>query len=377
MLAFCFAVCNIASINWRSAYMDNNEITGKAKGGHARAEKLTANERSAIASQAAKKRWEDNPQRIGQQVGYRLLQGFKSELNLAGVRLPCAVVEGPNGVKRVLTETGITNAILGTRSGASKRLKKAAAESGALLPLFIAPGQLKTFIDKELLDGPLAPVVYDDDGKTITAFEASALTAVCNIWLKAREAGALQKQQLAKAQAAEILMRALAETGIVALIDEATGYENVRPQNALQAFIEKLIRKELAAWAKKFPDEFYENIYKLKGWPWPGMSKNRYSVVAHYTRDLVYERLAPGVLRELEERSPKDENGSRRNKLHQWLTDDVGNPMLAQHLHSLIMFQRLAIANGYGWLRFVKMVDQVLPRKGDTLELPLEVTSPT
>ena len=172
-------------------------------------------------------------------------------------------------------------------------------------------------------------------------------------------------------------MRSLAETGIVALIDEATGYEHVRPQNALQAFIEKLLRKELAAWAKKFPDEFYENIYKLKGWTWPGMSKNRYSVVAHYTRDLVYERLAPGVLRELEERSPKDENGARKNKLHQWLTDDVGNPMLAQHLHSLIMFKRLAISNGYGWNRFVKMVNQVLPRKGDTIELPLNFTDAT
>ena len=52
-------------------------------------------------------------------------------------------------------------------------------------------------------------------------------------------------------------------------------------------YLEQLIRKELAAWAKKFPDEFYENIYKLKGWPSSGMRKNRFSVVAHYTRDLV------------------------------------------------------------------------------------------
>lgn len=354
---------------------DTDEVSGKARGGRARAAKLTAEERSAIASQAAKKRWQEaTVSRASALTGYKLLQGFKNELNLAGTRLPCAVVQGPDGIRRVLTETGITNAILGTRSGASKRLKKAAEEGGGLLPLFIAPGQLKPFITKELLEGPLAPIIYEDEGKTVTAFDASALTAVCNIWLRAREAGALQKQQLAKAQAAEILMRSLAETGVVALIDEATGYEKIRPQNALQAFVEKLIRKELAAWVKKFPDEFYENIYKLKGWTWPGMGKNRYSVVAHYTRDLVYERLAPGVLRELEERTPRDENGTRKNKLHQWLTDDIGNPMLAQHLHSLIMFQRLAISNNYSWARFVKMVDQVLPKKGDTLELPLEFT---
>jgi hypothetical protein len=164
-------------------------------------------------------------------------------------------------------------------------------------------------------------------------------------------------------------MRGLAHVGIIALVDEATGYQEVRPKDALQAFLEKIIAKELAAWAKKFPDEFYENIYKLKGWPWPGMKKNRYSVVAHYTRDLVYERLAPGLLQELERKSPKSESGNRSNRLHQWLTDDIGNPMLAQHLHSLVMFQRLAISSGYGWGRFVKMVDRVLPRRGATLEL--------
>jgi hypothetical protein len=104
------------------------------------------------------------------------------------------------------------------------------------------------------------------------------------------------------------------------------------------------------------------------------MRKNRFSVVAHYTRDLVYERIGPGLLEELEHKSPKDERGNRRNKLHQWLTEDIGDPMLAQHLHSLIMFQRLAIANGYGWQRFLNMVDQVLPKRGSTLALPLNDT---
>jgi hypothetical protein len=207
----------------------------------------------------------------------------------------------------------------------------------------------------------------------VRGYDASVLVAVCNVWLKARESGALQDQQLAKAQKAELLTRALAKTGIVALVDEATGYEKVRPQNALQTYLEMLVRKELAAWAKKFPDEFYENIYRLKGWAWPGMSKNRFSVVAHYTRDLVYERIAPGLLKDLENKSPKNESGYRPNKLHQWLTEDVGDPMLAQHLHSIIMFQRLAIANGHGWNRFMHTIDQVMPKRGDTLELPLNV----
>jgi hypothetical protein len=145
-----------------------------------------------------------------------------------------------------------------------------------------------------------------------------------------------------------------------------------RQENALQSYLEMIVRKELAAWAKRFPDEFYENIYRLKGWVWPGMKKNRYSVVAHYTIDLVYERLAPGLLQELKSKSPKSESGHRPNKLHQWLTDEIGHPLLAQHIHSLLMFQRLAIANGHGWHRFRNMVDQVMPKRGSTLELPLE-----
>lgn len=345
------------------------EKSGKSKGGLVRASVLSAEERKEIAQKGAAARWE------GKETGDgtpRVLEGFKSVLTIADVKIPCAVVMGPEGVRRVLSENGITEAILGTSSGASKRLKKAATEAGEFLPIFIAPSQLTPFISKELLDGPLKPIDYVDGTKIVRGYDASLLAAVCAVWLKAREAGALQGQQLGKAQKAEILTRALAETGIVALVDEATGYQSVRPQNALQGYLELVIRRELAVWAKKFPDEFYENIYKLRGWTWPGMSKNRYSVVAHYTTDLIYERLGPGILDELLQKTPKTTLGYRPNKLHQWLSDDIGDPMLAQHMHSILMFQRLAIANGYGWKRFMHMVDQVLPKKGNTLELPLE-----
>lgn len=238
----------------------------------------------------------------------------------------------------------------------------------------MAPIQLKSFINNDLLEGPLKPIDYFDGTRLVRGYAAEILPAVCNTWLKAREAGALQTQQLDKAQKAEILMRALAETGIVALVDEATGYEKVRPQNALQSYLGIVLRKELAAWAKKFPDEFYENIYKLKGWKWPGMTKNRFSVCANYTTNLIYDRLGPGITDELILKSPKNDKGYRTNRLHQWLSEDIGDPMLATHMHSILMFQRLAIANGFGWARFLHMVDQVLPRRGKTMELPLEMS---
>lgn len=349
---------------------EDSNPEGRAIGGHARAAKLSPEQRHEIAKGAAKKRWADADQRNDETP--RVLESFKSKLEIAGSVIPCAVVMGPNGVQRVLSETGITNAVLGDRSGASKRLKKLSEEAGAPLPIFLAPSQLKPFISQEMLEGPLKPIDYVDGSRVVRGYDASILSAVCNVWLKAREAGVLQEQQLDKAMKAEILTRALAETGIVALVDEATGYQSVRPQNALQSYLELVIRRELAVWAKKFPDEFYENIYKIKGWKWPGMSKNRYSVVANYTTNLVYDRLGPGLTEELIKKTPKNDKGYRPNRLHQWLSEDIGDPMLATHLHSILMFQRLAIANGYGWKRFLHMVDQVLPKRGSTMELPLE-----
>lgn len=344
----------------------------KSKGGIARAEKLSKEQRSLIASEAAKQRWKKKKEFEERMDTPYVIEGYSSYIDLAGVNIPCAVINGKTGVQRVLSEYGINNAILGEPSGASKRLKKAMEEQGAPLPIFIAPRQLHPFISKELIDGPLKPIDYMDGNRMVRGYDASILPAICNVWLEAREKGALQTQQLNKAQKAEMLMRALAETGIVALVDEATGYEKVRPQNALQEYLNKVIRTQLAAWVKKFPDEFFENIYKIRGWEWPGMGKNRFSVVGRYVSNLVYDRLGPGVLTELERKSPKDERGRRSNRLHQWLTEDIGDPMLAQHLHTIIMFQRLAIQNGYSWNKFIQTIDQVLPRKGETFEMGIE-----
>ncbi|HWW05613.1 P63C domain-containing protein [Collimonas sp.] len=333
-------------------------ITGRAKGGVERAKRLTPEKRSEIAKKAAAARYA--------QGGALPKADYKGQLAIGDILIPCAVL---NDGRRVLSERGITDSFFSGRPNA-RQFELAA---GAGLPVFVAQNELKSLIDKEFWSGAGKPIEYQNGDQIVVGFEASILPVVCDVWLKARQEDLLSKTQKGRAEKAEILMRALAHVAINALVDEATGYQEVRPKNALQAYLEMLIRKELAAWAKKFPDEFYENIYKLKGWPWPGMGKNRYSVVAHYTRDLVYERLAPGILKELENKSPKNESGHRQNKLHEWLTDDIGNPLLAQHLHTLIMFQRSAIANGFGWNRFLKMVDQVMPKKGATLELPLGI----
>lgn len=337
--------------------------SAKAKGGFARAEALTPERRRAIAKKAAESRWGENlPRAVKEGV-----------LKIAGIEIPCAVLEDAS---RVVSETQFMVSLGMYRSGALS-VRRWQEDSTANIPLFLAHKNLKPYIQKHLGAVHFSPKMYRTlEGNVAHGITGEAIPKICEIWMDAERDGVLGKRQKLTAAKAEIMLRGLAHVGIVALIDEATGYQDIRPQQALQAYLERIIAKELAAWAKKFPDEFYENIYKLKGWTWPGMQKNRYSVVAHYTRDLVYERIGPGVLRELERKTPKNERGRRPNKMHQWLTEDVGDPMLAQHLHSLVMFQRLAICSGYGWNRFLKMVDKVLPRRGSTLELPFpEATS--
>jgi hypothetical protein len=335
-----------------------DEMTGKAKGGFARAEVLSPVQRSEIASKAAKARWSES-------LPKALRQG---ELSLLGKKIPCAVIEGET---RILNQAGFLRAIGRARSPKSGTGVLSTVDE---LPFFLQAKALQPFISTELIESS-KPIFYLAGETRTVGYAATLLPHVCEVYLKYRDQLIGTRREIPKnykhiIEACDILMRSLAGVAIVALVDEASGYQEIRPKDALQMYLEQLIRKELAAWAKKFPDEFYENIYKLKGWPWPGMKKNRYSVVAHYTRDLVYERVAPGLLQELETKSPKNDNGNRSNKLHQWLTDDIGNPMLSQHLHSLIMFQRLAISSGFGWKRFVNMVDQVLPKRGATLELP-------
>ena len=345
--------------------MDEQEMTGKAKGGVARARSLSPEQRKQIAQKAAQARWKPLPELPVAKYG-----APNRPLKLGpGIEIPCYVLS--DGI-RVLTQEGFLSAI-----GRARKAKGGQGATGVAsgevdrLPSFLAANNLKRFVSEELLKSTTPVTFVVPSGGKAFGYRAELLPQVCNVYLAARDSNLLLPSQKHIAEKAEILIRALAETGIIALVDEATGYQEVRPQDALQAYLEMVISRELAAWVKRFPDEFYENIYKLKNWTWPGMQKNRYSVVGKYTRDLVYERLGPGVLQELERKSPKDETGNRKNKFHQWLTDDIGDPMLAQHLHSLIMFQRLAISNGFGWHRFVKMVDQVLPKRGSTLELPL------
>ncbi|WP_018407068.1 P63C domain-containing protein [Methylocystis rosea] len=329
----------------------------QSKGGKARADKLSQEERSRIAAEGGKAR--------ALAAASLPKVEYPGVLELGEANIPCAVLSDG---RRVLTENGITYAILGERSGASKRLKRASQEAGGLLPLFIAPSQLKPFIDNALLEGPLQPIQYQDGKRTVIGYDARILRAVCEVWLRAREAKALQKQQLDKAQRAETLMRALADVGLIALVDEATGYQKFRARDELQKILAAYISPELLPWAKRFPDSFYEELHKVRGWQYKPGSNARNAYIGKLTKALIYDPLPPGVVHELERRNPYDPTKKRRRHLHhQLLTKEVGHP----HLEKQIVSVTTLLSVSDTWEEFAKLFTKKFPPgPGDLFGLP-------
>ena len=133
-------------------------------------------------------------------------------------------------------------------------------------------------------------------------------------------------------------MRSLAKVGIVALIDEATGYQYDRDRTELQRILEAYIAQEFLPWAKRFPDEFYIEMFRLRGWDYHGRAKS--PLVGKLTNELIYERLPDGVLEELRTKNPKSSEGHRLKRHHQFLTTDTGVPHLDKHITSVIVLMK-------------------------------------
>ncbi|MDD5087182.1 MAG: P63C domain-containing protein [bacterium] len=288
-------------------------------------------------------------------------------LQIGEISIDCAVLEDGT---RVLSDRGLTKALGGKRSGSHwKRVRS--DPDGANLPIILSAKNLRPFIDNELAENLAAPIgCVWKGGKVAKSIQAAVLPDICNVFLKARDAEGLHPLQQDMAKRADLLMRGLAHVGIIALVDEATGYQEVRDRLALQKILEKYIAKELMPWTKRFPDEFYELMFELKGWSYKPLSIARPSVVGHYTNDLVYSRLAPGVLQKLREITPRDEKGRTRHRFHQRLTDDVGHPKLAEHLSGVMALMRAAPKKG--WAQFYRMLQRAYPKLNQTIDMPLD-----
>ena len=281
-------------------------------------------------------------------------------LIIGAVEIQCYVLEDET---RVLSQQGFLEAI--------GRARKAKGGHGAGTvdnpPAFLASKNLKHFVSNELSESTTAVPFQTVEGRRGYGYRAELLPQVCAVYLEARDAEALLPSQRHIAERAELLIRGLATVGIIALVDEATGYQQLREERALATILEKFIAKELQPWTRTFPYEFYKQIFRLKGWPGPEGTK-RPVIIAQYTNDIVYERLAPGVLNELQQLNPKRPTGGRRHRHHQWFTPGFGHPKLKEHLAAVTAFMRAA-AN---WNIFQRNLNRAFPKLNETIPLPFD-----
>lgn len=328
--------------------------SAQAKGGKARAEALTPERRKEIARNAAAARWADEP------VLKATHESGDHPLVIGGKQIPCYVLEDG---RRVLSLGGMVRALDMSIGGAT------GGKQGDRLVKFATGRAIKPFVSEELLARMNEPVRFraPTGGFVATGYEATILPDLCDAVLEARKAEALRKDQQHIAQACELLVRALARVGIIALVDEATGYQEVRDRKALEEILNKYISEELRRWTKTFPDDYFKQIFRLKGWKTPKAPTARPGVIASYTNDVVYARLAPGVLEELQKLNPSDGKGRRKHKNFQFLSDDHGHPKLKDHLSDIVFLMSAASS----WAEFKRLLDRVKPRIAAPGELDL------
>lgn len=285
---------------------------------------------------------------------------YRGELDLNGIKIPCYVLD--NGL-RVISGRGLQEALKMVDVEEGKQT------AGTRLARYLNQKTLNPFISKYLSSDHLTPVLCSDSGKTIHGYRADALADICDAFLEARKTIELSPRQAIIADQCEIIMRAFARVGIIALVDEATGYDKAKTKakDELQKFLNNFLQQEAAKWVKTFNDQFFEDIYRMRGWTWQDTSK-RPGVIGQWIRDIVYDRIAP-VMPELEKLNPKNERGNRSKRFHQFLSRDEGLPKLKEYLCSV---HALVVASDYKWDRFKQILNKVYPRVNEELFLAFE-----
>jgi P63C domain len=283
----------------------------------------------------------------------------EGKISLGDNELNCAILEDGT---RIISRNAIFKAFGRTKRGRAKNEVRVLN-----MPSFIDANNLQPFIGKDL-HGVLKPYDFIGlNGKTDNGYNALILPKLCKVYLDAREKNVLKKQQLPLARASEILLLGLSNIGIIALVDEATGYQYDREKDELQQILKAYISEELLPWQKKFPDIFYKELFRLNGWDFTVRGiKKRPGVIGKWTKTLIYNELPKGVLKELEKNTPKNEKGHKSAQMHRLLTDDIGNPHLKAQINQMVTLFQLSDDMKHMWQQFEKLK----LRQSGQLELP-------
>jgi hypothetical protein len=112
---------------------------------------------------------------------------------------------------------------------------------------FVASLESKGIAINNLTARLQSPILFSPPGggRPAYGYEATILADLCDTVLDARRKGKIQPQQLHIAHQCEVLLGGFARVGIIALVDEVTGYQDQRSRDALAKILEAFIAKEL------------------------------------------------------------------------------------------------------------------------------------
>lgn len=289
---------------------DNGELKGRAKGGKARAEKLTPEQRSEIAKKGAIARWGATATHKG---------NFKNEF---GIDVECYVLDDENKTA-VISQRGMGMAL-------------GLGEFGSRLPKFISGKVISQYVGHELSEKLTNPLIFQDlspgtnipPQTRIHGFDVTILIDLCKVIIKAESDGKLLKSQASFAKQSHIILNASAKAGIQGLVYALSGYDRTKDEiiGAFKLYVQEEARK----YEREFPPELYTEWYRL--YEIPVLDRGKPWHFKHLTVKHIYYPLAKsnGKILELI-RALKSDDGDRKKKLFQFL-NEIGARALGQHI---------------------------------------------
>lgn len=344
--------------------------TPQSRGGRERAERLSPEERGNIARKAAAARW--SPRAVTVTDPRRIPSAERrGELKIGEITLDCFHLDDG---RRVFHKRGIAKA-LGLKSAGGNAFKKMISREGVGSAL---GEELRQKIDNPIVFNLLAvDAGTGSNNRFGHGYEATVLIDICEALIQAQRNGELAPSQAFLAIQAEVIVRSSAKLGIIALIDEATGYISDLRKEEYRRLFQAFVQEELRQWEQEFPDRFFDMIYRLYGLKRKNPKSFKHpGFFGKFIRKYVYHPLANSngaILKDLDERNPVAYvGGGRRYKFFQFLTEEIGLPAFRQHL-----WQVVGIGNSVpDKAAFERAFRRAFPEPNTQLDLELDPANP-
>jgi hypothetical protein len=256
------------------------------------------------------------------------------DLEIADGSLPCYVLSDG---RRLISRSGATSVLAGSKGGGQ-------------LEKYVSAGKLPKYMPPDLHDRMVDFAIKEVVNKTVRGLEADTFLEICRGYARAMMDNVLKSNaQTQMAHKATAFLAACANVGLVALIDEATGYQYARAEDALRVKLKAYISENMRKWEKTFPDELWQEFGRLTNWKGSVTLRPRYW--GKLVMELIYDYLDPDVSKWLRDHAPAPRHGQN---YHQWLTAQYGLKKLVEHIWMLI-----------GMARACKTMDELRAKKAE------------